>query len=133
MAHENKSRLLGMSFATARARLDRDILFMLAVTAGHKCYRCGGELSRDTFSVDHKDNWSLAEDPVKAFFSLENIAFSHQHCNTKEMSDRRAKGLHNATTYRKKGCRCDECKKAVMADFVYDKDKRRERYLKYGT
>ena len=133
MAHERKSQLLGMNFVTARNRLDRDLLFKFALLLGHKCYRCGGELVREDFSVDHKENWSEAADPVRAFFDLDNIAFSHIHCNTKEMHTRRTQDKHNANTYRNKGCRCDECKKAVMANFVYDSKARGARYLKYGT
>lgn len=133
MKTDKKSQLLGMNFSTGRARLDRDLLFKCVVELGHKCYRCGGDLTREEFSVDHKDNWSLAEDPVKAFFDLDNIAFSHLHCNTKEMADRRRTKEHGRHMYRKHGCRCDICKAGNMKDFVYDKHARRERYVRLGT
>ena len=87
-ANARKSRALGMSFGTARSRLDRDLVYHFAVAAGHKCFRCGGQLTREDFSVDHKRAWLNAENPKQTFFSLENIAFSHLHCNQKEMVDR---------------------------------------------
>ncbi len=86
-----KSLALGMNFATARARLDRDLLFKLAVLTGHKCYRCGGDLRREDFSVDHKNVWIKQPDPKAAFFDLDNVAFSHHHCNMLEMVGRRTK------------------------------------------
>lgn len=133
MAHEKKSRLLGMNFVTARNRLDRDLLFQFATQLGHKCYRCGGELTRDSFSVDHKENWSAADDPVKAFFALDNIAFSHIRCNTAERTKRVRNNDHGLYRYDRYGCRCNVCKTAKAESYTYDKDKRRARYVKYGT
>lgn len=78
-----------MSFGTAHARLDRDLLFMLAVGAGHRCHRCGDALTRETFSVEHKKPWAAQPDPKAAFFDLSNIAFSHASCNQLEMAARK--------------------------------------------
>lgn len=129
-----KSQVLGMNFGAARGRLDRDIMFHLAVQLGHKCHRCGRELVREGFSVDHKENWSLAENPLEAFFDINNIAFSHMYCNTKEMHERRSAAVdHGKYMYDKHGCRCDVCKKAKSEAVPYNKEKRRARYVKYGT
>jgi hypothetical protein len=89
MVHEKKSTLLGMSFGTARRRLERDLIFALAKAAGHNCFHCGGELTRETFSVEHKKAWAIAVDPKTAFFDLENVAFSYIACNQREMIGRR--------------------------------------------
>ena len=129
MAHEKKSQLLGMNFGTARARLERDLVFKFAVQLGHKCHRCGKELTREDFSVDHKDVWSIAENPVEAFFDLDNIAFSHLHCNTAHKGYKSPE--HGRTGYNK-GCRCDICVSARRDTYYYDKDERRAKYLKYG-
>lgn len=122
MSKCSKSQKLGMSFVTARYRLDRDLLFKFATQLGHKCHRCGGELTRDTFSVDHIENWSKSDSPVEAFFDLDNIAFSHVHCNSKEMYDRVRK-------YENK----EERRKANNNRRVYDPVERRTRYLRLGT
>ena len=74
---------LGMNPSTASARLIKDLLFKLAITQGHVCYRCGKPLVRETFSVDHKVPWLDSDDPVGLYFDLENIAFSHLLCNFK--------------------------------------------------
>lgn len=73
---------LGMNASTASHRLVKDTLFRLAIEAGYKCYRCGGELSRDTFSIEHKQSWVTSDDPVAMYFDQGNIAFSHQSCNS---------------------------------------------------
>lgn len=130
MAHEEKSRLLGMSFGTARARLDRDLLYALACELGRtKCFRCSKHIERENFSVDHKVNWSAASDPAVAYFDLSNIAFSHQRCNSgfRELPEH-GKGGYD------RGCRCEVCRTAKRgARAPYDSVKREKRYEKYGT
>lgn len=83
-----RDRLLGMRFSSARARLERSLLFKLAVECGYKCYRCGGELTKETFSVEHKQPWMRSSDPAGSFFDLENISFSHMRCNLEDMISR---------------------------------------------
>lgn len=125
--NERKSRLLGMNFSSARSRLDRDLLFKLATDAGHVCFRCGGELTRDNFSVDHKEHWSISVEPVKAFFDLDNVAFSHHQCNSGFTTKVREHSYH-------KGCRCESCKEDKRGYRApYNKDNRQRRYQKYGT
>ncbi len=89
MSNAEKTRLLGMPFGTANNRLRKMLLFDL-VTASPgrrrvsalKCYRCDEEIgSIEDFSIEHKESWMSAEDPVRAFFDLDNIAFSHISCN----------------------------------------------------
>ncbi len=62
-------------------KLRMSLLFQLAVAAGHTCFRCGGELTLATFSIEHKEPWLDSCDRVRMFFDLENIAFSHKACN----------------------------------------------------
>lgn len=78
---KNKHALLSMNFSTASHRLRMDLLYAFVIQAGHSCYRCGKALSRETFSIEHKEPWMKSFDPVKAFFDLSNIAFSHKSCN----------------------------------------------------
>lgn len=76
-------RQLGISYNTARYRLNRLIMFDFAKRLGlDNCYRCGLKIeSIDDFTVDHKERW-LNVDP-KLFWDMNNIAFSHQRCNSR--------------------------------------------------
>ena len=118
-----KSQQLGMNVSTASQRLVKDVLFSLAVKDGNKCHHCGGELKRDTFSIEHKTPWMDSTDPVALFFDLSNIAFIHHACNvaaarrpTKRFSSRQAA---QAAWQRNKR--------------AYDSEKRRQQYLRTGN
>ena len=126
MAHKDAKRLLGMNPQTAKYRLDRDLLFDLAVKAGYKCFRCSGELTRETFSVDHKQNWSVAADPKAVYFDLSNVAFSHHGCNSTYKSTPRP-----AHHYRD-GCRCGACREWKRQQQPYDSARRRAIYQRTG-
>lgn len=78
-----KVELLGMAHGTANGRLRKTIMFMLAQRCGmDTCYRCADKIETcEELSIEHKDEWERAADPVLAFFNLENIAFSHLACN----------------------------------------------------
>lgn len=79
-----KAEQLGMNPSTATGRLTKDVLYHLVCKTGqNKCFHCGEEMSRDSFSIEHKTPWLDSEDPVKLFFDLENISFSHLSCNSK--------------------------------------------------
>lgn len=78
---KKKHEQLGMNAGSAAHRLLRDILFKLVSEAGYKCFRCGGEMTRENYSIDHKEPWLDSEDPAKLFFDLDNVAFSHRRCN----------------------------------------------------
>lgn len=112
MVQENKKALLGMDAGTASNKLVKDILFKYIFEAGHKCFRCGGELTRDTFSIEHKTAWMSADNPHKAFFDLDNIAYSHKSCNY--AAAHLGKSVYECgTAYSyNKGCRCELCSKA---------------------
>ncbi len=76
---DKKKEQLGMNHSTASHRLRVDLLFS---AFGHqKCLRCGKPLTRDDFSIDHVKPWLDSEDPLKEFFDLGNVAFSHKGCN----------------------------------------------------
>jgi hypothetical protein len=81
----NKHEKLGMNPSTAAHRLRVDLLFEFAIKAGHVCYKCEKPLTRDTFSIEHKEPWQKAADPKAAFFDLQNIAYSHMACNTRSV------------------------------------------------
>jgi hypothetical protein len=74
-----KHNQLGMNAGTASHRLVRDLLFDKIKDT--PCYHCGGVLSRDNFSVEHKKPWLDSEDPLGLFFDISNISYSHLSCN----------------------------------------------------
>ena len=80
-----KDEQLGMSFGTANNRLRKAILFSLVQKLNEdKCFRCEKIIaSVDDLSIEHKEPWQSANNPVESFFSLDNISFSHLSCNVK--------------------------------------------------
>ncbi len=48
------------------------------------CHRCSREIETvEELSIEHKQSWQLADDPVAAFFAIDNLTFSHLLCNIK--------------------------------------------------
>ena len=82
--NKKKNELLGIPFGTACSRLRKLILFNLAQKLKMDiCYRCKKPITTvDRFSIDHKDPWASSKNPIKAFFDVNKIAFSHIGCNT---------------------------------------------------
>lgn len=83
-SNETKSKALGMSHGTAANRLRKNILFSFVCRLDlNMCHQCRTEiLSVEELSIEHKEPWLRADDPVKSFFDLDNIAFSHLSCNS---------------------------------------------------
>lgn len=124
---------LGMNPSTASGRLVKDILYALVLETGQNtCYHCGDPMTRETFSVEHKEPWLDSEEPAKMFFDLNNISFSHHACNMR--AARRKQAPCGVESRYNKGCRCDPCKKA-KADAVksrYTTEKRLATYHRTG-
>lgn len=76
---DKKATQLGLNPSTASGRLVKDLLFSFVKDT--PCYRCGGQLTRESFSIDHKIPWLDSEDPSELFFDLNNISYSHHSCN----------------------------------------------------
>ena len=107
-----------MNYGTARARLTRNILFKLAQETGKDiCYRCGEKVTDiSEFTIEHKDSWFKSTTPIETFFDLDNIAFSHQKCNSGESNKGNYKLAPHGTALRYKHntfpCRCELCTEA---------------------
>ena len=82
MSKSKKTLQLGMNPSTASGRLVKDLLFNFIELSGNICYRCGKPMTRDTFSIEHKKAWLDSDDPVKLYFDIENITYSHISCNS---------------------------------------------------
>lgn len=82
-SNQRKAELLGEPFGTANNKLRKIVLYELAKQLSLlDCYRCGKFMVIKDFSIDHKERWGVADDPIKVFYDIENIAFSHGVCNT---------------------------------------------------
>ena len=81
MSNENKSAQLGMPFGTACGRLRKMVLFsVLKKHEENVCVRCNGAIELvDDLSIEHIKPWENVS--VDLFWDLNNIAFSHIHCN----------------------------------------------------
>lgn len=77
---------LGMSHGAASSRLRKLLLFDFSKRLGlDVCVRCGVVIENlDEFSIEHVTPWLNSDDPVKLFFDLGNIRFSHLKCNMRE-------------------------------------------------
>lgn len=86
MARNNnkKAQQLGMPYGTACGRLRKQLMFCLLQRLGEaQCYRCGEPITDvASLSIEHKSAWLDSDDPLKLFFDLDNIAFSHLRCNS---------------------------------------------------
>lgn len=77
-----KKSQLGMDPGTAQNRLLKDILWNFIQKSGDiTCCKCGDEMTRETFSIEHLHPWLDSHDPVGLFFDMQNIGFSHLKCN----------------------------------------------------
>ena len=83
---EQKTRrdeLLGITFGKAGTQLRRLILFNLVkLLEKDICFHCNKRIENiDELSIEHKIPWEYSNDPIKYFYDLNNIAFSHLSCN----------------------------------------------------
>lgn len=120
---DKKAQKLGMNYSTAANRLRKDLLFHFVMKAGHKCFRCGGDLTKDTFSIEHTVPWLNSDDPVKNFFDIEQIAFSHESCNYASRGNRQ-----DVYTDEERAAKKKESQKRWQTP-----ERRREKYLRLGN
>lgn len=80
-----KKEQLGMHLGTASARLRKLLIFnFLKELKRDYCFQCKLQIKNiEELSIEHKKNWMYSEDPIKFFFDLNNIAFSHLTCNVR--------------------------------------------------
>lgn len=107
---KKKKEQLGIDPGTAANRLRKSVLFSFAKRLDlNFCYQCGCEIEDiHRFTMEHKTPWLDSEDPVRLFFDIDNIAFSHASCNYSASRGRLGKPCPSLTAYRK-GCRCEGC------------------------
>ena len=79
--NKKKNDFLGIPHGTANGKLRKMIIFKLVQKTGEDiCFHCGKKIeSIDEFSIEHKKPW--LDVSTALFWDLNNIAFSHLHCN----------------------------------------------------
>lgn len=112
-------------FKPSSYKLNKDILFKFIRDAGHVCFRCGGELTRNNFSIDHKVPWLGDKEASTLFYDLGNIAYSHNICNTKAARKPNKRLIPRTIEEQREEW-------AAKARRQYTSEKRRNKYLKYG-
>lgn len=123
-----KQQQLGMNPSTAAGRLVKDILYKFVVDTGQNaCYHCGEQMSRETFSIEHKEPWLDSENPLGLYFDLENISYSHQSCNSGAARSAKRKYETPEEANQAKLKQSRERRKAI-----YDPTQRSERYKTTG-
>ena len=113
-----KQQQLKMSYGKANGILKKAILFELIKKCKLDiCYRCNKQIENvSELTVEHKIPWLDSDDPIKVFFDLENITFSHYSCNySAARNANRGTGKHPSIQFYKKGCRCAECTKLASS------------------
>ena len=127
-SNKRKNDLLGMSHGSAVHQLRKRIMFaMIQRLDEDTCYRCGFKITNiKELSVEHKQPWQSAPNPIDAFFDLNNIAFSHLTCNVSVTTPNNTGRLrnHGASLYQD-GCRCEKCLIAKSEINKRHKDKTR--------
>ena len=115
--NQKKDNQLGMAGGTASNRLRKMVLFdLLKRHSENICFRCESKIETpDDLSIEHKRPWLDSHDPIRLFFDLDNIAFSHLTCNigARRTYPQERVGHGHLVTYNKHGCRCDKCREAV--------------------
>lgn len=76
-----RAEQLGMPYGTATGRLRKMILFDLLKRHNENiCFKCGESIQKiEDLSIEHKQPWENRDTAL--FWDLDNIAFSHIHCN----------------------------------------------------
>lgn len=108
-SNEKKLKQLGMHLGTASGKLKKSLMFSMVKELNRDvCFKCGKLIeSENDFSIEHKVPYLDSEDPIRLFFDINNIAFSHLKCNIG--SGRKRLSTHGKTSTYNRGCRCDSC------------------------
>ena len=132
MAQNTKHKQLGMNASTASAILLKDILFRYIEKDNINCFRCNSPMTRENFSVDHKEPWLHSDNPKDLFFNLSNVSFSHLKCNIAAGRKTKPKATCPSIARYRAKCRCEECMALFKSKYPYNSKKRKEQYKRTG-
>jgi hypothetical protein len=113
-SNQRKARFLGMPHGTAAGKLRKNILFHLLKKHNENvCERCKTLIeSVDDLSIEHIKPWENVS--VDLFWDLENIAFSHLHCNRPHVYN--SSGAHLRKIGPEGTAWCTGCKKFELIE-----------------
>src|SRR5271170_1579899 len=125
MGNEKKTQTLGMPFGTACGRLRKNILFHLLTRLKENiCFKCGLTIEKvEDLSIEHKLPWEGRS--ADLFWSLDNIAFSHLHCNRPHTNGNQKYTPEEALTVSRK-------RNAEYMRKNYSPEKRHEKHVNTG-
>lgn len=123
-SNERKTETLGMPHGTATNRLRKNILFHLLKKHGENyCFKCSELIEEvEDLSIEHKKPWQGVS--AELFWDLENIAFSHLHCNRPDRVFRKYTPEQAADVRRERTAQ-------YMRD-TYSTESRRQKYERTG-
>jgi hypothetical protein len=118
--NHRRSEILGMPFGTACNRLRRMVMFdILRRHEENICFRCGRVIDKfEDLTLEHKVAWQGGGPTL--FWDLNNIAFSHRHCNVPTGVVRRE--IINGTLW------CSHCQQYKAIPFFHRDKKQRTGY-----
>lgn len=124
-SNKHKSQFLGVPFGTACNKLRKNILFkLLQKLKENICFRCHLEIvTVGDLSIEHKEPWEGRS--IALFWDLDNIAFSHLHCNRPHKH-----GMQKYTP--EEALRIKRERTAQYMRDVYTTEKRQEKYQRSG-
>lgn len=127
--NKKKADQLGISYGAASNKLRKMVLFQLLTELNRlSCFQCSLIIQTiDELSIEHKRPWLDSEDPINAFFDLDNIAFSHMSCNSGAARKTNKKYFTNESRI--------EASRKIQRDLNrkhYTTEKRRKRYTETG-
>lgn len=126
---KKKREQLGMDDSTASHKLRKLILFSLVQQTGQDiCFRCQTKIETvEELSIEHKVPWLDSSNPIRVFFDLNNIAFSHLRCN---IANRRKPNKKYFTDEELKTANQSRWRNSKRKN--YNSETRRAKYLRTG-
>ena len=137
MSRKDDQEALGINISTATSSLRKQIMYSMAKELNRDiCYQCNKRIETlKQFSIEHKVPWRKSGKEKELFFSMDNIAFSHNSCNIRAGRKTRPKPKCGSVSQYSYGCRCKLCKTAKSkydGKRIYNSEKRAESYKRLG-
>jgi hypothetical protein len=124
MSNEKKSATLGMPHGTAMHHLRKNVMFHLLKKLNENvCFKCSAAIEKvEDLSIEHKKPWEGIS--AELFWDIENVAFSHLHCNRPDRQFRKYTPEQAVVVRREKT--------AQYMRNVYTTERRRQKYERTG-
>lgn len=82
--NKRRGKLLGIDMKNARSKLYKFFAYAYFVLKhGASCRVCGETVQIDDMTLEHIKPWMLCDNPINAYYDLENVDLCHEECNQK--------------------------------------------------